>query len=218
MATAGTTTSEHDEMTASFVHHMNGMREHYTSGATHAYALPIELLYSDPEDDTNLLVASAVADADTDGKAAVDRDIQAFKTSMTDTVKESSAGATKAVNTLKASSGESAATLAFVAAMKGMEVTQQKKTHAQIHKNFQALINTGVQHPKQQRHIMTVSQLLGMFWTALLVKVGKFFTNLGHSIENFLKGPGEWLENAGNSITNWSGGANRSVDHFFSSL
>jgi hypothetical protein len=200
-----------------FVHHMKAMAEHYTSGATHTYALPIELLHGDSSDKT-ALTSFAANDDDSTGTAAVDSALKACKADMNTAVDGSGAAAKASVDTLKSSNGDAAATRAFVAAMKKQEAEQQASAHKQIHKNFQKLIDTGVKHPKQQTRIMSATQLIGTFFTGLLAKVGAFFSNLATSIANFLKGIGEWIEGAYKVVTNWVSGAASSVGKFFSSI
>lgn len=207
-----------ERATEEFVFHMKAMAEHYGSGATHTYALPSALLYGDPDDETGITSFAAANDDDPDGTAAVNADLNDYKTSMTETVNSSGDAAKKSVDTLKSSSGDQSDTDAFVAAMKKQEAEQQAAAKKQIHKNFQKLIDTGVKHPKQQKRILTATQLIGAYFTQLLGSVGKFFSKLADSVVSFFKDVGKWFEGAYNSVKNWVSGAAHSVGHFFSSL
>lgn len=199
-----------------FVNLMNSMREHYKSGASHQYALPINLVHQDTEDNSRLFAYSS--DADTDGSAALKTAVDGYKTSLNTMVHSSQASATQITDTLKNSNGDSAATKAFVKAMEAEKSKQKKKADAAIDKNFNALIKVGIKHPKQQHKILSLSSKIGAFFTNLLVKVGEFFKKLGASIVDFFKSVGQWFENAGKSIANWTDGAAHDVGHFFSTI
>jgi hypothetical protein len=198
-----------------FVHHMNAMREHHKSGATHTYSMPVDLLYSDAENDSGLYGFTA---NDSDGGTEVTAALKDYKTDTDGFVDNQKSGAQSSVNTLKVSGKDSAATKAFIAAMNKQKAEAKKKSDAIIDKNYEKLINVGIKHPAQQKRILSVTQQIGAFFTNLLSSVGDFFENLGKSIVNFFKNVGEWFSNAGKSIANWTTGAVHSVGHFFSSI
>ncbi|PKG55922.1 hypothetical protein CXF83_19175 [Shewanella sp. Choline-02u-19] len=200
----------------SFVHHMNAMREHHKSGATHTYSVPVDLLYASATNDSGLMAFKAT---DVAGNSEVTADLEAYKNDTNSFVEGQRSGATASVTILKDNKKPNDATTnSFVEAMENQKAEAKKASDALINKNYDKLIKAGIDHPGQQKRILSATEAIGAFFTTLLISVGKFFANLASSIVNFFNDIGEWFSNAGKSIANWTSGAISSVGKFFSSI
>ncbi len=192
-----------------FVHHMNAMREHYKSGATHAYPLPI-----------SMMVGASLSGAEAPPSQETKDAISAAETSMTEFADNQQAVATTATEQLKTDkeSGKSsdASAADFTEQMEKSRADAKTDANNRIDEMYDNLIDAGTKRPEEQSFILGSTQLLGAYFTNLLVQIGNFFADIAKKIVEWFKSVAEWFEKAGKEIEDWFVDAGDSISDFFS--
>jgi hypothetical protein len=198
-----------------FQHHMMAMKLHYQSGdgqgrgPSHAYALPIHLLY--PFTEEGVEVERAVS---SNGKAKVDAVMKKAQGDQTALVQRQRDFVVARANTLQSTRD----TAAFAAAMEAQKQKAKAEADKQIDEQFDQLIKIGTEHPELQAPILSASQKIGAFLTSLLVKVGTFFKSIYNKILGWIKAGVKWLKDAATTAAQWASSAVSTVKKFFGSL
>jgi hypothetical protein len=201
--------SEPPELTHEvFLQHMTAMKGHYKSnnsphgtGPTHAYALPVHLMF-------------AAAKPPTDGTAEVNAAVQASKNSTNAFAHDQ----TNAVNAATSKLQSDHNTSAFAAAMNAQRQKAKDESDKRIDDTFNNLIDIGTKYPAQQQHILSLTQQIGAFFTNLLAKVASFFTDIYNKIVGWINSAVDWIKGAAEAVGNWINGAASSIASFFAGL
>ena len=194
-----------------FIHHMNAMKEHHKAGVNVMYALPNDLMAG-----ADLSGAEEPVSAET--KAAV----AGVKTGLTQFTDGQKTGVADAKAKLKADQDKGvdpdAATKSFKEQMEALKKKAKADAAKKIDTMYDGLIAVGTKHPKQQKHILTATQLIGVFFTKLLASIVAWFKKIGKAIVEWFKSVGAWFEQAGKDIADWFEGAGKSIGNFFGGL
>lgn len=205
--------SEPSELThAVFMQHMTAMNTHYKSansntgvGPTHAYALPVHLMFP-----TKVVATPAAPD----GTAEVDAALMASKASTTAFAQNQ----TNAVNAATSKLQGNHDTSAFAAAMNAQRQQAKDESDKRIDDTFNNLIEIGTKHPAQQQRILSLTQQIGAFFTNLLSKVASFFTDIYNKIVGWINSAVDWIKGAAAAVGDWISGAVSSIGSFFAGL
>jgi len=202
-----------------FLHHMTAMKTHYKSanshsgtGPTHAYALPVHLMF--PTGDALSHSAEGLAAAPAPGKAKVDAAVLASKRGTTTFAQHQ----TNAVNTATKKLQSTHNTSDFAAAMNAQRQKAKEESDKQIDATFNNLIEIGTQHPDQQQNILSLTQKIGAFFTNMLVQVGRFFTEIYNKIVGWIRSAADWVKGAAKEVGDWLGKTGKAIENFFGSL
>jgi hypothetical protein len=200
-----------------FQQHMLAMKVHYQSGdgqgngPSHAYALPIHLLYPLTEEGMEVqMVRAAVSN----GKAKVDAILKKGQADQTALVQRQRDFVMTHANTLQSTHD----TAAFAAAMEAQKQKVKAEANKQIDEQFDQLIKVGTEHPELQAPILSATQKIGAFLTGLLAKVAVFFKNIYTKIVGWIKAGVQWLKDAATTAAQWVKSTVSSVKDFFGSL
>jgi hypothetical protein len=203
-----------------FLHHMMAMKSHYKSGnsqngtgPSHAYALPIHLMFA-PEGAHSNGEGMAMAAVASPGKAKVDAVVKASQQKTTAFAQHQ----TNAVNAATKKLQSTHNTTDFANAMNAQRKNAKAESDKQIDETFDNLISVGTQHPEQQQRIMTLTQQIGAFFTNLLAKVATFFTDIYNKIIGWIHSAADWVKGAAAAVGNWLKGAVGTISSFFGGL
>jgi hypothetical protein len=202
-----------------FLYHMTAMKAHYKSsnshsgtGPTHAYALPVHLMFA--TDSAPSLSTEGLAAAPSPGKAKVDAALQASKRGTNVFAQHQ----TNAVNTATKKLQSTHNTSDFAAQMNAQRQKAKEESDKQIDATFNQLIDIGTQHPDQQQNILSLTQKIGAFFTNMLVQIGKFFTDIYNKIVGWIKSAADWVKGAAAAVGDWLGKTGRAIENFFGGL
>lgn len=196
---------------AVFMQHMTAMNTHYKStngnngtGPTHAYALPVHLMFP----------TGVVLHLPTDGSMQVDAAVKASKDSTTAFAQDQ----TNAVNAATSKLQGDHDTSSFAAAMNAQRQKAKDESDKRIDDTFNTLIDLGTKHPEQQHRILSLTQQIGAFLTNLLSKVASFFTDIYNKIVGWINSAADWVRGAAAAVGDWLSGAVSSIGSFFAGL
>jgi hypothetical protein len=217
---------------ADFMHHMTAMKAHYKAansnggiGPTHAYALPVHLMFAPPDAESSpaeaassptgaAFAASAAVRRPSQGKAEVDAALSASKAGTTAFAEHQKRAVEAATKKLQGDHDTSD----FAAKMNAQKQKAKEESDRRIDETFNKLIEIGTKHPEQQHRILSVTQQIGAFFTSLLANIAGFFLDIYRKIVGWINSAADWVKGAAAAVNDWIHGAVNKITHFFAGL